>query len=63
MTPNPIVNMQQTSARCLGRRGAAGKRLDLGPSGVAFFPKGQTHAIACVSKDPCTWYLLWDAKP
>jgi hypothetical protein len=33
MIPNPIINVQrQGSAGCLGRRGAAGERLDLGIS-------------------------------
>jgi len=30
MTPNPIINVRQKGAGYLGRRGAAGGRLDLG---------------------------------
>jgi len=30
MVPNPVINVQQISAAWLGRRCAAGRRLDLG---------------------------------
>jgi len=40
-----------------------GVKTEIAASGFAYFPKGQSHAIQCVSATPCTFYLYWDAKP
>ena len=29
-----------------------------GPTGFAYFPKGQTHNVTRTSSGPCTWYLI-----
>jgi quercetin dioxygenase-like cupin family protein len=42
---------------------AGGVKTTIGPAGFAYFPKNQIHSVACVSSEPCTWYLQWDGKP